>query len=43
MDELEFEGAGKTFVESIRRFEAGGVGFRSVKLGGGAEFLDSDG
>ncbi len=42
MDELEFEGAGETFVKGIWRFEAGGVGFCSVKLGGCAEFLNTD-
>ena len=42
MDEFEFEGACQSFVKGIRGFEAGGMGFLCVELGGGAEFLDAD-
>ena len=43
MDELEFEGAGETFVKGVWGFETAGMGFLGVKLGRGAEFLYAHG
>ncbi len=42
MDELEFEGAGETLVESEWGLETTGVRFLGIELGGGAEFLYAD-
>ena len=41
MDELEFEGAGKSFVKGVGRLEAAVEHLRGVKFSGGAEFLDA--
>jgi hypothetical protein len=42
IDELELKGFVKSLRQSVRRFKSAGVYFGSVKLRGGAEFLDAD-